>query len=151
MKKILSKLRVAAMVAVVTALAFGVFAAPAYATGDCNAAEGLTGAVKNDCSQGSGQAKNLLGNGGVVTTVINTMLFIVGLLSVVMIIFAGIRYTTAHGDKQQVTSAKDTLIYAVVGLIVAIIAYAVVNWITGLWGDGSGSGGTGGATAGAAK
>ena len=150
MKKILSKLRSAVTVVAVAALAFGVFAVPAYATGDCNAAEGLTGAVKNDCSQGSGQAKNLLGNGGVVTTVINTMLFIVGLLSLVMIIFAGIRYTTAHGDKQQVTSAKDTLIYAVVGLIVAIIAYAVVNWITGLWGDGSGSG-SGGATAGAAK
>ena len=69
----------------------------------------------------------------IVNTVINTMLFIVGILSVIMIIFSGIRYATAHGDKSQVESAKNTLIYSIVGLVVAIIAYAVVNWVVGLW------------------
>ena len=147
MKKILSKLRTTVMIAAIAALAFGAFAVPAYATGHCDTTKGLNGAIADDCSKGSGQAKTLMGDGGVVTTVINTMLFIVGILSVVMIIFAGIRYTTAHGDKEQVTSAKNTLIYAVVGLVVAIIAYAVVSWITGLWGDGSGSGGTAGGSA----
>ena len=61
------------------------------------------------------------------------MLFIVGILAVVMIIYAGIRYTTAHGDKGQVESAKNTLMYSIVGLVVAIIAYALVNWVTGLF------------------
>lgn len=143
MKKLFSKLRIGVMVAAIAALAFGaVSTIPAYAAGsDCNAANGLQGSVNEDCSRGKGQAAKLFGSGSVVTTIINTMLFIVGILSVVMIIFAGIRYTTAHGDKQQVTSAKDTLIYAVVGLIVSIIAYAVVSWITNLWGaDDSGAG-----------
>lgn len=66
----------------------------------------------------------------VITTVINTMLFIVGLLAVVMLIYGGIRYVTSHGDKAQVTAAKETIMYAVVGLVVAIAAFAVVQWIT---------------------
>lgn len=66
----------------------------------------------------------------VITTVIGTMLFIVGLLAVVMLIYGGIRYVTSHGDKAQVTAAKETIMYAVVGLVVAIAAFAVVQWIT---------------------
>ena len=81
----------------------------------------------------------MTGDSGIVNTVINTMLFIVGILSVIMIIFAGIRYVTAHGDKGQVESAKNTLIYAIVGLIIAIVAYALVNWVANLFGSGSGS------------
>lgn len=73
--------------------------------------------------------------------VVNTMLFIVGILAVIMIIFSGIRYITAHGDKGQVESAKNTLIYSIVGLVVAIIAYAIVSWVTGLFSSGSSAAG----------
>lgn len=66
----------------------------------------------------------------VISTVIGTMLFIVGLLAVVMLIYGGIRYVTSHGDKAQVTAAKETIMYAVVGLVVTIAAFAVVQWIT---------------------
>ena len=78
----------------------------------------------------------------IIKTVVNTMLFIVGLLAVIMIIFSGIRYITAHGDKAQLESAKNTLIYSVVGLIIAIVAYALVNWVLNLFSTNSGSGGT---------
>lgn len=64
-----------------------------------------------------------------VTIVINTMLYIVGILAVAMIVFSGIRYITAHGDKQQVDSAKNTLIYSVVGLVISIVAYSIVNFV----------------------
>jgi len=57
------------------------------------------------------------------------MLFIIGILCVVMIIWAGIRYTTSTGDKGRVTAAKDTLVYSIVGLIVAILAYAIMQWV----------------------
>lgn len=66
----------------------------------------------------------------VINTVISTMLFIVGLLAVIMLIYGGIRYVTSHGDKAQVTAAKETIMYAVVGLVVAIAAFAVIHWIT---------------------
>jgi len=65
----------------------------------------------------------------IVHTVINVMLFIVGILSVVMIIFGGIRYTASAGNKTQVDNAKNTIIYAVVGLVVAIVAFALVQWV----------------------
>lgn len=78
---------------------------------------------------------------GIASKVVNVMLFIVGILAVIMIIFSGIRYITAHGDKGQVESAKNTLIYSIVGLVVAIIAYAIVSWVTGLFSSGSSAAG----------
>ena len=62
-------------------------------------------------------------------TVINIMLFIVGLLSVIMIIWSGIRYVISRGNPEDVKNAKNTLIYAIVGLIVAIIAFSIVQWV----------------------
>ena len=94
---------------------------------------GLQGALEQ--TQSDDMPTELFGEGSIVTTVINTMLFIVGILSVIMIIYAGIRYVTAHGDSKQVGDAKNTLIYAIVGLIISIVAYALVNWVTGLFGD----------------
>jgi hypothetical protein len=84
-----------------------------------------------NCSQGNDQPDTLFGNGSIVNTVINVMLFIIGILCVIMIIFGGIRYTTSTGDKTRVDNAKNTIIYAVVGLIIAIVAYALVNWVFG--------------------
>jgi hypothetical protein len=46
-----------------------------------------------------------------------------------MIVIGGIRYTTSNGDSAGITSAKNTILYAVVGLIVALLAYAIVNFV----------------------
>jgi hypothetical protein len=46
-----------------------------------------------------------------------------------MIIFGGIRYVTSTGDASRVKSAKDTVMYSVVGLIVAMLAYTIVNFV----------------------
>lgn len=63
------------------------------------------------------------------TNIINTMLFILGILTVIMIIFGGIRYVTSAGDASKVKAAKDTVLYSVVGLVVAILSYAIVNFV----------------------
>ena len=75
---------------------------------------------------GSGSNQNLP---DIITTIINVMLFIAGALAVIMIIYGGIRYITAHGDEKQVKVAKDTIVYSVAGLIIAILAYALVTFI----------------------
>ena len=80
-----------------------------------------------DMTNSGGSAKQDLPD--VITTIINVMLFIAGALAVIMIIYGGIRYITAHGDEKQVKVAKDTIVYSVVGLIIAILAYALVNWV----------------------
>ena len=80
-----------------------------------------------DMTNSGGSAKQDLPD--VITTIINVMLFIAGALAVIMIIYGGIRYITAHGDEKQVKVAKDTIVYSVVGLIIAILAYALVTFI----------------------
>lgn len=61
--------------------------------------------------------------------VVNVLLFILGAIAVIMIIIGGIRYTTSNGDASQTKAAKDTILYAVIGLVVAILAYAIVNFV----------------------
>ena len=62
---------------------------------------------------------------------VSTMLFALGMVCVIVIIIGGIRYATADGDQGRIKSAKDTILYAVIGLIVAIFAFAIVNFVIG--------------------
>ena len=73
----------------------------------------------------------LEGDSGIFKTVVNILLFIIGLISVIMLIWGGIRYTTSGGNANSVTAAKNTIMYAIIGLVVAIFAYAIVNWVVG--------------------
>ena len=68
---------------------------------------------------------------------VNIFLFAVGALSVIMLIWGGIRYTTSAGDSNKVTAAKNTVLYAIVGLVIAILAYAIVNMGIGKFTSGS--------------
>ncbi len=80
-------------------------------------------------ARGAGTPDTLFGNGGVITTVTNVLLFIVGALAVIMIIWGGLRYTTSAGNASSVTAAKNTILYAIVGLIIAFLAFAAVNFV----------------------
>lgn len=62
-------------------------------------------------------------------TITNTLLYVLGAVSVIVIIAAGIMYVTSSGDANLVAKAKNTLLYAVVGLVVAIMSYAIVNFV----------------------
>lgn len=66
-----------------------------------------------------------------IKNVINVLLFLIGIIAVIMIIIGGIRYTTSNGDASSTKGAKDTILYAVVGLVVAIMAFAIVNFVVG--------------------
>lgn len=66
-----------------------------------------------------------------IKTVVNTMLFILGAIAVIMIVVGGIRYTTSNGDAAKTKGAKDTIMYAIVGVVVAISAFAIVNFVIG--------------------
>lgn len=71
---------------------------------------------------------------GMIQTVVTTLLFIVGAVSVIMIIYGGFRYVTSGGDSNSVTSAKNTILYAVIGLVVALLSYAIVGYVLGTLG-----------------
>ena len=71
----------------------------------------------------------LVGTDGVFTKITNTVLYAVGIISVVMLIFGGLRYVISGGDSKKVTDAKNTIMYALIGLIISILAYAIVNFV----------------------
>lgn len=58
---------------------------------------------------------------------INFMLYLAGAVAVIVIIVGGIRYVTSTGDAMRIKQAKDTVLYGVVGLLVALLAYGIVN------------------------
>ena len=89
--------------------------------------EGARGGV--NASNTGNVPENIDGNDGLVTKVVNILLWAIGLISVIMIIIGGIRYATSNGDSNAVTAAKNTIMYAVIGLVIAIFAYAIVNFV----------------------
>lgn len=65
----------------------------------------------------------------VATNLINIAISVLALVAVVVIVFAGQRFLTAKGDPAQITQAKNMILYGVIGLIVAGLAFAIVNFI----------------------
>jgi len=96
----------------------------------CNTTD-LSIASGANCAQGNDQPTDLFGgNDSIFRRVTNILLFLVGAISVIMLIIGGIRYVISGGDQNQVTSAKNTILYAIVGIVVAFLAYAAVNFVT---------------------
>lgn len=75
------------------------------------------------------QSSDLFGDNGIFKTITNAALFIIGAVSVLMLIYGGIRYTISAGDSAAVTAAKNTILYAIIGIVVALLAYAIVNFV----------------------
>ena len=63
--------------------------------------------------------------------VVRVMLFGVGAISVIMIIYSGILYVISAGSSEKIKKAKDTIKYSIVGLVISILAYAIVNFVIG--------------------
>ena len=125
------------MTALVVALGIGAlgFATQASAIGTIS--DGASSA------RGAQQPINLFGNSGVFSQISSVLLFIVGAIAVIMIVIGGLRYVVSGGDASQVQAAKNTILYSLVGIIIAILAYAAVNFVinsfvpTGTTSDGS--------------
>lgn len=69
-----------------------------------------------------------------IQSVIGLLLFAIGTISIVMIIVGGIRYVISNGEAARIKTAKDTILYAVIGLIVSMLAYVIVNFVVNQFG-----------------
>ena len=81
--------------------------------------------------------------------IINVILAALGIAAVFMIILGGVWFLTSQGDPGKIKKAKDTILYGIIGLVVALLAFAIVNFVLeGIFGGGSttGGGGTGSET-----
>jgi cytochrome bd-type quinol oxidase subunit 2 len=94
----------------------------AFADAKSEICEGIQTASGEPCDTGS-QLTNVIRN------IINLFSIVVGVVAVIMIIIGGFRYVTAGGDSSNVSSAKNTIIYAVVGLIVVLLSQAIVRFV----------------------
>ncbi len=70
--------------------------------------------------------KNLTGN---ITSIVNGVIAVLGIVAVLIIIFGGIQYMTSSGDAGKVKKAKDTILYGVIGLIICVLAFAITNFV----------------------
>ena len=80
-----------------------------------------------------------------INTIISVVLGVLGILAVAYIIYGGFMFTTAAGDPAKTKKARETIMYGVIGLVVALLAFAIVNFVlTSVF---SGSAANGGAAA----
>jgi hypothetical protein len=70
-------------------------------------------------------------NQGTLTTILNIVFGVVGGLSLLFVVIGGFRYIISSGDPQNTVRARNTIIYAVVGLVVTLIAAGIVNFVVG--------------------
>lgn len=118
--------------------AFSVFAVPALALsshvsaapteiqqGLCSGADLKFGGDKT-CGGGAANEKSL---NDLIAKIINIVSVIVGIVAVIMIIYGGFKYITSGGDSGNVTGAKNTILYAIVGLIIVALAQFIVKFV----------------------
>ena len=82
-----------------------------------------------EAAQCDGCPSDLFGDTGVFRQITNTILYIVGIIAVIMLIIGGIRYVVSGGDSKKVTDAKNTVLYAIIGLVISFLAFAIVNFV----------------------
>ena len=109
-------------------VAMGLQAAPTFAAGKVRCPDGTEKADLSACPD----LRNTLNSNDLMTTlntIINVVIGIIGFVAVMVIILGGVQYTTSAGDSGKVKKAKDTIMYGIIGLIVALMAYSIVNFI----------------------
>lgn len=117
--------------ALLTVLGLGGIAtiSPAYAVVFC--ADGTQANDISECDEWSGgtgisQNDDLMAT---LTTIVNVIVGVIGFVAVVMIVVGGINFAVSQGDAGKVAKARNTILYGVVGLVVALLAFAIVNFV----------------------
>lgn len=78
----------------------------------------------NQCNSTSGSEINNL-----VADIVNILSWVVGIAAVIMLIVGGLKYVMSAGDSNATKSAKDTILYAIVGLVIAVLAQGIVRFV----------------------
>ena len=79
-----------------------------------------------DCTQNTQGSVSL---NSIIKTVINIFSFVIGVVAVIMIMISGYRFVTSGGDSSKVSSARSTITYALVGIVVAALAQGIVRFV----------------------
>ena len=125
MRKILFQLKLLLAVAVTSSLLIAVpaFAATTSAKDAVCEGIGLTSA-NSKCDDTSGPSVE-----GTVKLVVNVLSLAVGIAAVIMIIIGGFKYVISSGDSANISSAKNTILYAIIGLVIVALAQIIVRFV----------------------
>ena len=128
-------------IATIALTIFGLSSTPAYAVKDICSQPGVTQEIKdaNGCGGNSGATTDLT---TVIVNIINGVVGILSLVAVIFIVVGGVNYMTSAGDSGKVQKAKNTILYALIGLIICALAFAIVNFVIVNIIDGNSSGGS---------
>lgn len=85
--------------------------------------------VQKKAAEVAGSGDPFFGGGGIITGLVDTISWVVGVVSVIMVVAGGLKFVTSGGNQQSVQSAKSTVIYALIGLVVAILAKTLVTFV----------------------
>ena len=82
----------------------------------------------------TGEHVNTVGNNNSnlvesITGIINDVIAVLGIVCVIVMIIGGVNYMTSSGDAGKVKKAKDTILYGVIGLVICVLAFAIVNFV----------------------
>ena len=110
-------------------VAMGLQALPVAATGKIRCPNGETSST-GDLSgcKGISKGDNNLNDNNLMTT-LNQIINVIIVIAVIVIILGGVQYTTSAGDSGRVKKAKDTIMYGIIGLVIALLAYSIVNFV----------------------
>ena len=89
---------------------------------------GINNATGSSSSCGSGTTIQT-GISSIAATIVNILSVVVGVVAIIMIIYGGFRYISSGGESNNVSSAKNTIIYAIVGLVIVALAQLIVHWV----------------------
>jgi hypothetical protein len=128
-RKIITSLSIAAAFMVpiaVPAIAAAQTPPPNIPVGLCTGANLSTTPATNCTGEETGGTINNL-----IATVINIFSLVVGVVAVIMIIIGGLKYITSGGDSSNITGAKNTILYAIIGLVIVALAQVIVRFVLG--------------------
>lgn len=98
----------------------------AYANDVCDT-EGVAEEVKRAAGcEGYATADKLPNT---VINILNGIIAVTGLIAVIFVIIGGVSYMTSTGDPAKTKKAKDTILYAIIGMIICVLAFAIVNFV----------------------
>ncbi|MCW1908707.1 MAG: pilin [Candidatus Saccharibacteria bacterium] len=125
--------RIIASISLLAAVIFSGYALPVYAQFDpfnqaCNGVSGST-VCEEAAKPQTTSSNSLYGPDGIITKAIGLISIITGIASVIVLIIAGFRYITAGGDPGNITNAKNTAKYAVIGVVVTLFARAIIVFV----------------------
>ncbi|MBQ2643449.1 hypothetical protein IJG11_00830 [Candidatus Saccharibacteria bacterium] len=66
-----------------------------------------------------------------VTGILNAIIAALGIVCVVVMLVGGVNYMTSSGDASKVEKAKKTILYGLIGLVICVLSFALVNWVIG--------------------